>query len=146
MHEAGVTGIFNVQTEIDHKHRGVNWERMVEHYSERGMHPVHFPIHDFNEDDLTSKLFDAAQVLHEMIDLKGLKVYVHCTAGMGRAPACVLTYLCLFKKVHCWADPTQVDLLVKSYRRVSVPNMRAVYNAVQGHADFQDLQEENIVE
>ena len=26
--QAGVTAVFNVQTEIDIKHRGVNWERM----------------------------------------------------------------------------------------------------------------------
>jgi protein-tyrosine phosphatase len=40
-----------------------------------------------------------------MINTQNLKVYVHCTAGMGRAPACVLVYLCLFKKVDCWNDP-----------------------------------------
>ena len=104
---------------------------MVEHYQARGMTPVHFPIHDFNENDLTSKLFDAAKVLNDMINNKGLKVYVHCTAGMGRAPACVLVYLCLFKKLSCWENPTAVDQLVKSYRKVSVPNMRAVYAAVE---------------
>jgi len=61
-----------------------------------------------------------------MIENKKLNVYVHCTAGMGRAPACVLVYLCLFKKVDCWNDPEQVNQLVKSYRKVSVPNMKAV--------------------
>jgi protein-tyrosine phosphatase len=62
-----------------------------------------------------------------MINEKGLRVYVHCTAGMGRAPACVLAYLCLFKKVHCWNNPTEVDLFIKKYRKVSVPNLKAVY-------------------
>ena len=136
MHEAGVTGVFNVQTEIDLAHRGVNWPKMLEYYEERGITAVHFPIHDFNEDDLTSKLFDAAQILNDMINNKGLEVYVHCTAGMGRAPASVLAYLCLFKKIAAWSNPTEVDLFVKSYRKVSVPNMRAVYNVVQQNADF----------
>jgi len=66
-----------------------------------------------------------------MINKKGLKVYVHCTAGMGRAPASVLVYLCLFKRVSCWNDPRAVDLFVKSYRKVSTPNMRAVCNVVE---------------
>ena len=61
-----------------------------------------------------------------MINTQNLKVYVHCTAGMGRAPACVLVYLCLFKKVDCWNDPEKVNQFVKSFRKVSVPNMKAV--------------------
>ena len=131
--DAGITGVFNVQTEIDHAHRGVNWPKMLEYYAARGIKAVHFPIHDFNEHDLTSKIFEAAKVLNDMINNQGLNVYVHCTAGMGRAPACVLVYLCLFKKVACWNNPTDVDRLVKSYRKVSVPNMRAVYSVVEGN-------------
>jgi hypothetical protein len=29
MAEDGVTAVLNVQTEIDFKHRGINWERML---------------------------------------------------------------------------------------------------------------------
>lgn len=86
---------------------------MLEYYGARNMKAVHFPIHDFNEVDLTARLFEGAKCLDDMINRQGLKVYVHCTAGMGRAPACVLVYLCLFKKVHCWDDPKAVDLWVK---------------------------------
>ena len=110
---------------------------MKQLYADRGIKPVHFPIHDFNEGDLTSKLFDAAKTLHQMIDVEGLNVYVHCTAGMGRAPASVLVYLILYKKVSCWKNPTDVDLYVKSYRKVSVPNMRAVYKVVEENRHFQ---------
>jgi predicted protein tyrosine phosphatase len=99
---AGITGVFNVQTDIDISHRGVNWPKMLELYAERGITPNHFPIHDFNEGDLVSKLFEAAKEINDMINNKGLNVYVHCTAGMGRAPASVLVYLCLYKKVKCW--------------------------------------------
>lgn len=48
MAEAGVTGVFNVQTEIDHAHRGIDWPRMCRFYGQRGVVPVHYPIHDFN--------------------------------------------------------------------------------------------------
>jgi hypothetical protein len=41
---------------------------MLELYKARGISAVHFPIHDFNEGDLTSKLFDAAKTLDEMIN------------------------------------------------------------------------------
>lgn len=130
MMEAGITGVFNVQTQIDIDHRGINWPKMIQYYEARGIKAVHFPIHDFNENDLTSRMFEGAKTLNTMINQENLKVYVHCTAGMGRAPACVLAYLCLFKRIECWADPSAVDRWVKTQRKVSTPNMRAVYNAV----------------
>ncbi len=119
---------------------------MLDLYAQRGITPNHFPIHDFNEGDLMSKLFDAAREINDMINNKGLNLYVHCTAGMGRAPASVLVYLCLYKKVRCWQNPSDVDKLVKSYRKVSVPNMRAVYGVVEGQRYFQSQQREDIVE
>jgi hypothetical protein len=112
LHEAGVTGIFNVQTDTDIEHRGYNWDLMKQYYSERGMEAIHFPITDFNHDDLLNKLFDGACKINHMVS-NGQKVFVHCTAGMGRAPACVLAYLCLFKKVDCWHNPGEVDHWVR---------------------------------
>lgn len=99
---------------------------MLEYYSQVGITPVHYPIHDFNEEDLKKKLYEGSIKLNEMINGQSLKVYVHCTAGMGRAPAIVLTYLCLFKKMN----PEDADIFVKSYRTVSAPNMRAVKEVV----------------
>lgn len=95
MSRAGVTGVLNVQTEIDIKHRGINWPKMLGHYNEQDINAVHFPIHDFNEEDLKKNLYEGAKLLDSMIR-QDLNVYVHCTAGMGRAPAVVLVYLCLF--------------------------------------------------
>ena len=100
MFEGGVTGVFNVQTEIDHDHRGIDWPRMCSYYAERGIEAVHYPIHDFNSVDLTAKLYGAACTLNQMINERGRAVYVHCTAGMGRAPASVLVYLCLFRQME----------------------------------------------
>ena len=104
---------------------------MLKLYADAGMEAQRFPITDFNEEDLCRNLLKAAKTLHELIDNRKRTVYVHCTAGMGRAPACVLVYLCLFKKVPCWQNPAEVDKLVKSYRPVSVPNLRAVTRVVE---------------
>ena len=82
---------------------------------------------------------DAAITLNDMINNKGLKVYVHCTAGMGRAPASVVIYYMLFKKVSCWRDARAVDLFIKKYRKVSTPNMRAIGSVINSPA-FQHMQ------
>jgi protein-tyrosine phosphatase len=59
----------------------------------------------------------------------GLKVYVHCTAGMGRAPAVVLCFLIQFNEM----DPDDGDCYIKSFRSVSVPNLKIVKQAIAEH-------------
>lgn len=49
-----------MQTEIDIEHRGINWQRMTQYYEERGIRAIHYPIEDFNEQDLTEKLYEGA--------------------------------------------------------------------------------------
>ena len=122
---AKVTAVLNVQTQIDLDHRGVDWTSMTDYYASKGILAVHFPIHDFNEEDLTFKLTEASDRLHTLL-LNKHKVYVHCTAGMGRAPAVVVCYLCRFRdfKVH------EADAFVRSFRKVSVPNLHAIRAAI----------------
>jgi protein-tyrosine phosphatase len=40
-----------------------------------------------------------------MINNEGLTVYLHCTSGISRAPALLVVYLCLFKRVKQWQSP-----------------------------------------
>ena len=80
------------------------------------MQVVHYQIEDFDEVDLKAKLVDAARTLNDMINNKGLKVYVQGTSGIGRAPAVVMAYLCLFKKVDFWSDVNVVEQFLKQYR------------------------------
>lgn len=68
---------------------------------------------------------------------KGQKVYVHCTAGIGRSTAIVLVYLCIYKKCDCWEKPDEVNKWVKSFRSVSTPNMSAVKAVVEENSEFQ---------
>ena len=68
MMEAGITGVFNVQTQVDIDFRGVNWPKMIQYYKARDMTAIHFPIHDFNETDLTYRMFEAAKTLDKMIN------------------------------------------------------------------------------
>ena len=126
MAKEGVTGVLNVQTVIDFEHRGINWDKMLQYYEENGIRAEHFPIHDFNAEDLKIKLLDGAKLLAEMILTDGRQVYVHCTAGMGRAPAVVLVYLCLYQGM----DPDEADRFVKTQRSVSVPNLTVVREVV----------------
>jgi protein-tyrosine phosphatase len=63
-----VTAVINVQTEVDHLHRSIDWPLMLATYERYGIKAVHYPIHDFNSVDLESKLKGGALILKELID------------------------------------------------------------------------------
>lgn len=118
MAKAGVTGVFNVQTDEDFKHRGIQWDLLTKRYDKHGIRVVRFPIRDFDRDSLRENLRVATHALEDLID-EGRKVYIHCTAGMGRAPACAVSYLCWVKKM----DLEEAVAFVKKHRKVAVPNV-----------------------
>lgn len=121
MAEGGVTGVFNVQTDEDFKHRGIQWGVLMERYNKHGIKVVRYPIQDFDRDSLRENLHGATRALEGLLR-EGRKVYVHCTAGMGRAPACVVAYLCWVKKM----DLEEAVAHVKRYRTVAVPNVPVI--------------------
>ena len=77
MAKEGATGVLNVQTVIDFEHRGINWDKMLQYYEENGIRAEHFPIHDFNAEDLKIKLLDGAKLLAEMILTEPEKPALH---------------------------------------------------------------------
>ena len=82
---------------------------MTKYYLERDIIAKRYPIHDFNQEDLKAKLKEGADLFNKLINEENKQVYVHCTAGMGRAPAVCLVYLCLYKGM----DPDYADTYVK---------------------------------
>ncbi|GAQ77869.1 protein tyrosine phosphate [Klebsormidium nitens] len=55
---------------------------------------IRSPIRDFDPFDLRMCLPDAVQTVHEAFErCKGKTVYIHCTAGLGRAPGVALAYM-----------------------------------------------------
>ena len=72
---------------------------MVSWYKKYGINShTHFPILDINERDYIESLYSGACFIHECIDNKKQKLFVHCTTGVSRAPTLVLVYLALFCK------------------------------------------------
>jgi len=121
----GVTAVLNVQTDIDMKHRQTDPMKLKEIYSRYNIKMTHYPIHDFNSEDLALKVKGAAECLNDLIT-EGRVVYVHCTAGMGRAPSTVIVYLVIYKKV----EVDNAYNLVKENRKVVNPNMWSIKKAL----------------
>lgn len=87
-----ITAVLNLQTDEDFQKLGVDWERMQSAYLDRDMLCQRWPITDFSPSDLETKLDTASALLNDLIDV-GHRVYVHCTAGVCRAPAAAIGYL-----------------------------------------------------
>lgn len=94
-----VTAVLNLQSDVQ------DLQHMKELYAKYNIYCVeNYPIQEFNRTkDLCEKLLWAAKIMNHMLTvLNHDKIYVHCTAGITRAPSVLLTYLCLFCKVDSW--------------------------------------------
>jgi predicted protein tyrosine phosphatase len=118
MHEAGITAVLNLQTDEDFAHHSIPWSTLMETYTALEMQVIRCPIPDFNAEALMQLLPDAVRALDAALKAKRV-VYVHCTAGMGRAPAVVVAYLVWRRGM------TLEDALshVKARRAVAAPNV-----------------------
>jgi len=93
--EEGVGAIFCLQEDHDAQYFGFEIEDIQLRCEERGdiVH-VRCPVRDFDPFNLRLKLPTAVAKLHAAQRLAGGKsVYVHCTAGLGRAPGAALAYM-----------------------------------------------------
>ena len=80
------------------------------------------PIKDFNVPDIRSRMPEAIRAL-ATLQAKGQRVYVHCTAGLGRAPVVVLGYLIMAEGY----SPEEAIGLILEGRPGAVPAWEAVY-------------------
>lgn len=90
---AGVTRILNLQEEHDWLKFGIDFGAIEHHCNQRGdIGIVRSPLVDFSDESLVKDLAAAVAQLKALVD-GGHRVYVHCTAGLGRAPAVIIAYL-----------------------------------------------------
>lgn len=90
--KVGVTAVLNLQTEEDIERVGCEWRKLYAHYRRQKIVVRRVPVRDFDAEDLRKMLPDCVQALAELLR-NGHTVYVHCTAGVGRSPSVVITYL-----------------------------------------------------
>ena len=86
----------NLQTERDFKQRRINIKETQTWVEDAKMSFTRFDINDFDPLDLAEKLIKAAGILKSLIE-KYKRVYVHCTAGMGRAASVAVMYMTLYE-------------------------------------------------
>uniref|UniRef100_A0A0V0IL59 Putative phosphoglucan phosphatase LSF2, chloroplastic-like n=1 Tax=Solanum chacoense TaxID=4108 RepID=A0A0V0IL59_SOLCH len=122
--EENVAFILNLQQDEDIEFWGIDLQSIVTRCSELGIHHMRRPARDFDPDSLRSVLPKAVSSLEWAISEGKGRVYVHCTAGLGRAPAVSIAYMFWF----CGMDlNTAYDTLVS--KRPCGPNKRSIQGA-----------------
>ena len=91
-----ITAVLSLQSDADFKYHRIDWKKLQSVYQSNEVTVQRFGIVDFDEVDLAKKLTEPVQALNALLAV-GHRVYVHCNAGICRAPATVLAYLCHYR-------------------------------------------------
>lgn len=94
--QMGITALVSLQSDADLKGHRIDWSKLYSAYQYNNIVAQRFPIADFDEVDLGNKLASPVKTLNSLLSA-GHRVYVHCNAGICRAPATVLGYLCHYR-------------------------------------------------
>ncbi|KAF6266795.1 protein-tyrosine phosphatase-like protein [Scenedesmus sp. NREL 46B-D3] len=121
LQRAGVTTVFSLQGDSDMEYFGIDIAAIEARCREVGLQHVRFPVRDFDPFDLRLKLPKAVARLARAHNPRHDVVYIHCTAGLGRAPATALAYMFWLRG---WQLPAALEA-VTSVRSCS-PRIEAI--------------------
>jgi protein-tyrosine phosphatase len=94
-HENNVKAILNLQQDKDLHHWGVNLHELSHASAQHGIELIRTPAVDFDPHSLRATLPTAVAAMERARRNHG-RVYVHCTAGLGRSPAVAIAALYWF--------------------------------------------------
>lgn len=118
--EAGVSAVLSVQHDSCLAYWDIDYDQMRAHGEALGLHMARSPMRDFDIPDQRRNLANAVAALARL-QAGGHRTYVHCTAGLGRAPLTVLSYLVWIEH----RSPEEASTLVHRGRPRAVPAWEA---------------------
>jgi hypothetical protein len=132
----GVSAVMSLQHNECLAHYGIDFDRMSRQGDILGLAMERCPIRDFDPRETRRLLPDAVKKLAGLQSL-GHRTYVHCTAGISRAPLTVFGYLALVAGV----DESKARKMIMDGRPGAVPYWEAYDGA---RADLRALHRETI--
>ncbi|KAM7509130.1 hypothetical protein LguiA_019583 [Lonicera macranthoides] len=88
----GVTAVVNFQSGIEAENWGINSKLINESCQQFNILMINYPIREVDSFDMRKKLPFCVGLLLRLLK-KNHRVYVTCTTGFDRSPACVIAYL-----------------------------------------------------
>lgn len=88
----GITAVVSLQDDADLASKGLLLRELEHAYRHHGLHFRRIPVPDCDNDILAARLDESVLVLGALL-ASGGRVYLHCNAGMNRAPTIAIAYL-----------------------------------------------------
>lgn len=156
--EHGVTHIVCLQQDADAEHWGVDLRSVIREAERRGMSHARAAARDFDPHSLRKTLPAAVRAIDEGLSSSTnnssnpSRVYVHCTAGLGRAPAACIAWLKWFGGLDLQSAARQVTSIRPcgpktdavrgaTYDLAHVPGVTPAFESLPSHA-FSDISAE----
>ncbi|OUZ99270.1 Dual specificity phosphatase [Macleaya cordata] len=92
VNDVGVTAVLNFQSASECANWGINSESINDSCRRSNILMINYPVRELDSFDLRKKLPFCAGLLLRLLK-KNLRVFVTCTTGFDRSPACVIAYL-----------------------------------------------------
>ena len=124
--QAGITHIVNMRSEFDDAAHGLTLSATATHKSY-----CHLPTTDDHAPS-PARLNEGIAFIDSAI-ADGGKVYIHCSAGVGRAPTMAAAYL--ISRGHSIDDALALIRTARPFIRLT-PNQMTVLGALEGSADL----------
>jgi hypothetical protein len=112
--------VLSLQHDECHAHFGIDYGALCRHAARLGLALARHPIRDFDAVDARLRLPGAVRALDGLLAAYG-RVYVHCTAGVGRSALTVLGYLVFV----CGMPFEEALTLLRARRPIVCPNLDA---------------------
>jgi protein-tyrosine phosphatase len=87
-----VTVVLSLQDDDDLKIKGLDLPTLTASYAQTGITMVRMPVPDGSADHLTGVLESAVAQVHGLTEA-GERVYLHCNAGINRAPTVAIAFM-----------------------------------------------------
>jgi protein-tyrosine phosphatase len=94
----GITAVHNLQDDEDLRLNGLDPKKLKAECDSHGIEYVRTPIQDGSADAMAERLEVALNDLRELAESGG-RVYLHCNAGMNRAPTLAIAFLRAYRKM-----------------------------------------------
>ena len=88
-----ITTVISLQSEKDMAGEGISTKKLYKVFGEADIKYRQVAIKDFDKDDLRQNLPQCVAEIEAALQPRAARVYLHCTAGMNRAPTAAAAYI-----------------------------------------------------
>jgi hypothetical protein len=135
------TAVLNLQTQMGLSQRQINPADISNMFYTRGITTyARYQVADSFRAEYADDLLSAAKLLHELVDVKKERVFVHDQTGVSRCTTLLIVYLALFIKHKSWRNIDELYALVEGEYQWQDANKEIAKYVIEQNKWFQEQQ------